>query len=51
MKVGILSRRSGLYSTSRLVEAAEQRGHDVAVVDYLRCYMNITSNCLTIAVP
>jgi len=43
MKLGILSRDPGLYSTRRLVEAAEQRGHDVRVVDYLRCYMNITS--------
>jgi len=42
MKLGILSRGPGLYSTRRLVEAAEQRGHDVRVVDYLRCYMNIT---------
>jgi ribosomal protein S6--L-glutamate ligase len=25
------------------VRAAEKRGHDVRVVDYLRCYMNITS--------
>lgn len=43
MKLGILSRGPGLYSTRRLVEAAEQRGHDVRVVDYLCCYMNITS--------
>jgi ribosomal protein S6--L-glutamate ligase len=32
-----------LYSTRRIKEAAEQRGHDVQVVDYSRCYMNITS--------
>lgn len=43
MRIGILSRRSSLYSTSRLVEAANERGHDVRVVDYLRCYMDITS--------
>jgi ribosomal protein S6--L-glutamate ligase len=43
MKLGILSRGPNLYSTRRLVEAAQQRGHDVRVVDYLRCYMNITS--------
>lgn len=43
MKLGILSRGPGLYSTRRLVESAQQRGHDVRVVDYLRCYMNITS--------
>ena len=44
MKVAILSRKSSLYSTSRLKEAAEQRGHDVGVIDYLRCYMNIASH-------
>ncbi|MGF1510340.1 MAG: 30S ribosomal protein S6--L-glutamate ligase [Myxococcota bacterium] len=44
MRIGILSRRSSLYSTRRLKSAAEQRGHDVRVVDYSRCYMNITSH-------
>jgi len=41
MKIGILSRKKTLYSTSRLVEAAKNRGHDVSVIDPLRCYMNI----------
>ncbi len=36
MKVYILSRNSSLYSTKRLVEAAEQKGWDVRVLDYLR---------------
>lgn len=44
MKIAILSRDRHLYSTSRLVEAAEIRGHDVEVIDYLRCYMNIASH-------
>jgi ribosomal protein S6--L-glutamate ligase len=44
MKIGILSRGPTLYSTRRLVEAAQQRGHDVRVVNYLRCYMNITAH-------
>jgi ribosomal protein S6--L-glutamate ligase len=43
MHIGILSRNRHLYSTSRLVEAAKERGHTVSVVDYLRCYMDITS--------
>ncbi len=43
MKIAILSRDASLYSTSRLSEAAEKRGHEVKVIDYLRCYMNITS--------
>ena len=41
MKIAILSRNKNLYSTRRLVEAAEQRGHSVRVIDVLRCYMNI----------
>jgi len=43
MKLGILSRNPKLYSTRRLLEAAEQRGHEPRVVDYLRCYMNIAA--------
>ncbi|MBI4615222.1 MAG: 30S ribosomal protein S6--L-glutamate ligase [Planctomycetes bacterium] len=43
MKILILSRKPSLYSTHRLKEAGEKRGHDVRVIDYLRCYMNITS--------
>ncbi len=43
MKIGILSRNPRLYSTNRLVEAAEQRGHTVEVIDILKCYMDISS--------
>lgn len=44
MKIGILSRNRNLYSTRRLLEAAQSRGHDVSVIDVLKCYMNITAN-------
>jgi len=44
VKIAILSRNQELYSTSRLVEAAKKRGHEVKVIDPLRCYMNITSH-------
>lgn len=44
MKICILSRGPDLYSTKRLVEAAEKRGHQVEVIDPLRCFMKITSN-------
>lgn len=44
MRIGILSRNRNLYSTHRLVEAARERGHDVSVIDVLKCYMNITAN-------
>jgi ribosomal protein S6--L-glutamate ligase len=40
----ILSRGPKLYSTRRLVEAAGDAGHEVRVVDYTRCYMNITAH-------
>jgi ribosomal protein S6--L-glutamate ligase len=43
MKIVILSRNRRLYSTSRLISAAQARGHEVLVLDPLRCYMNITS--------
>ncbi|HXH02366.1 MAG TPA: 30S ribosomal protein S6--L-glutamate ligase [Candidatus Competibacteraceae bacterium] len=44
MKIAILSRNPKLYSTRRLVEAGQARGHEMHVINHLRCYMNITSN-------
>ena len=44
MKIVILSRDSSLYSTRRLKEAGELRGHEIQVIDHMRCYMNITSH-------
>jgi ribosomal protein S6--L-glutamate ligase len=44
VKIAILSRNPSLYSTSRLREAAEARDHTVRIIDYLRCYMNITAH-------
>jgi ribosomal protein S6--L-glutamate ligase len=43
VKIASLSRNSSLYSTARLKDAAIERGHDAVVVDYLRCYMEITA--------
>lgn len=37
LKIGILSRNAELYSTKRLVEAIEARGHEAKVVDHLKC--------------
>jgi ribosomal protein S6--L-glutamate ligase len=48
VKIAILSRNPSLYSTSRLREAAEARGHTVRVIDYLRCFMNITAHRPTV---
>ncbi|VGO16771.1 Ribosomal protein S6--L-glutamate ligase [Pontiella desulfatans] len=48
MKIALLSRNAKLYSTRRLKEAAEERGHDVQTIDVLRAYMNIASHHPTI---
>lgn len=48
MRIAIMSRSKRIYSTKRLVEAANARGHEVEVVDTLRCYMNIASHRPTI---
>lgn len=48
MNIAILSRNPELYSTRKLVEAFEGRGHTVRVIDTLRCYMTIASQRPTI---
>ncbi len=44
MKIAVLSRNGDLYSTRRLVEAGEVRGHEVVVIDHLRCNIEIEHN-------
>jgi ribosomal protein S6--L-glutamate ligase len=44
MKIAILSRNIKLYSTKRLVEAAQKRGHEVIVLDPLKCVLLIERN-------
>ena len=41
MKIAILSRNRNLYSTKRLVEAAELRGHEVVLLDHMKCVLVI----------
>jgi ribosomal protein S6--L-glutamate ligase len=41
LRIALLSRDPTLYSTRRLVEAAQARGHEVRIIDVLRCYMNL----------
>ncbi len=45
MKIAILSRNRNrnrkLYSTRKLIKAAEARGHAATVIDVLRCHMNL----------
>lgn len=44
MKLALLCRNADLYSHKRLVEAAEQRGHEIDVINHLRCYINVSAS-------
>ncbi len=44
MKIAMLARNPDLYSHKRLVEVAEERGHEIDVINTLLIYMNITSH-------
>jgi ribosomal protein S6--L-glutamate ligase len=44
MRIAVLSRNSNLYSTRRLVEAIENRGHQALVIDHLKCDIVIEPN-------
>ncbi len=41
MKIVILSRQPNLYSTRRLVEAGQKMGHEMMVVDHLKCNIEL----------
>lgn len=43
MKIIILSKGPGNYSTKRLKKAAQDKGHEVRVVNYAKCYVTIES--------
>ena len=44
MRIAILSQKPELYSTRRVAEAAKEAGHEVRVLDYLRCSMDIAAH-------
>lgn len=44
MRIAILSRNPKLYSTKRLVESGEARGHQVDIINTMLCYMDITKS-------
>jgi ribosomal protein S6--L-glutamate ligase len=48
MKIVIISRNAKLYSTRRMAEEVEAKGHEVRVIDPLLCYMTIASQRPTI---
>ncbi len=41
MRIAVLSTNKELYSTRRLVEAANARGHECFVIDHRQCYVGI----------
>lgn len=43
MNIAVLSRKSSLYSTRRLIEAGEKRGHTMNVINHTKCYMVLQS--------
>lgn len=43
MNIVILSKGPGNYSTRRIKEEAEKRGHNVKVVNYAKCYVTLES--------
>lgn len=48
MKIVILSRNEQLYSTQSLVNAGQKRGHEVLIVDHLKCNIIIEQEKPTI---
>jgi ribosomal protein S6--L-glutamate ligase len=48
LKIAILSRNKTLYSTKRLVEVVEGRGHEAVIVDHLKCDIVIEQDKPTI---
>ncbi|SPJ22930.1 30S ribosomal protein S6--L-glutamate ligase [Palleronia abyssalis] len=43
LRIAVLSREPNTYSTKRLVEEGEKRGHTIEVIDTLRCYMTLNA--------
>ncbi len=44
MKIIVLSRNGELYSTRRLLEAIEKRGHEAVLMDHLKCNLVMEQN-------
>lgn len=44
MKIAILSKGSANYSTKRLKEVAAERGHDIKIINYAKCYVGVEKN-------
>ena len=44
MRIAMLARNPNLYSHKRLVEAAEERGHEIDIINTLKVYINVASH-------
>ena len=44
MKIAILSKGGANYSTQRLKQVAKERGHEVRIVNYAKCYVTVEKN-------
>lgn len=44
MKIALLTRNAKLYSHRRLIEAAEERGHEIHAIDTLKVYFNVSAS-------
>ena len=44
MNILMLARKPNLYSHKRLVEAAKERGHEIRIINTLRCYMDVSAH-------
>lgn len=48
MKIAILSKGAANYTTRRLKEVAIERGHEVKVINYAKCYVSVEKDKLVI---
>lgn len=48
MNIAILSRSQNIFSTNRLVEAAQVKGHTVSVVDHTKCFLEMQKSGPTV---
>lgn len=44
MRIAILSKGAKNYSTQRLKQVAKERGHEVRIVNYAKCYITVEKN-------
>jgi ribosomal protein S6--L-glutamate ligase len=44
LKIALLANNPDLYSNKRIIEAGEERGHEMRFINISQCYMNISSS-------